>query len=121
MVAMGKKDPSMKRTFGASTMGKGAAYACEGNKDVGQGSMEIIDSTAPSLIRLKLDFVQPFEAHNKVTFTLMPQGNTTEVSWTMEGPAPYFAKIIHVFMNMDAMVGKDFEAGLASLKTLAEK
>lgn len=116
-----KKDPAMKRTFGTTTAGKGATYAWEGNKDVGQGSMEIIDSAAPSRIRLKLDFVQPFEAHNMVTFTLTPQGNTTELSWAMEGPIPYFAKIIHVFINMDAMVGKDFEAGLASLKSLAEK
>ena len=116
-----KKDPSMKRTFGASTVGKGASYAWEGNKDVGQGSMEIFEAIAPTRIRLKLDFVQPFEAHNVVTFTLTPRGNATEISWAMEGPVPYFAKIIHVFMNMDAMVGKDFEAGLASLKTLAEK
>lgn len=116
-----KKDPAMKRTFGATTAGKGATYAWEGNKDVGQGSMEIVDAVAPSRIRLKLDFVQPFEAHNVVTFTLTPQGKTTEVSWAMEGPAPYFAKIIHVFINMDTMVGKDFEAGLASLKALAEK
>ena len=116
-----KKDPSMKRTFGASTVWKGASYAWEGNKDVGQGSMEIFEAIAPTRIRLKLDFVQPFEAHNVVTFTLTPRGNATEISWAMEGPVPYFTKIIHVFMNMDAMVGKDFEAGLASLKTLAEK
>lgn len=115
-----KKDPAMKRTFGTTTAGKGATYAWEGNKDVGRGSMEIVDSVMPSRIRLKLDFIQPFEAHNVVTFTLTPQGNITEVSWAMEGPVPYFAKIIHVFINMDAMVGKDFEAGLTSLQSLAE-
>lgn len=116
-----KKDPAMKRTFGTTTAGKGATYAWEGNKDVGRGSMEIVDSVMPSRIRLKLDFIQPFEAHNVVTFTLTPQGNITEVSWAMEGPVPYFAKIIHVFINMDTMVGKDFEAGLANLKALTEK
>lgn len=116
-----KKDPAMKRTFGTTTAGKGATYAWEGNKDVGRGSMEIVDSVMPSRIRLKLDFIQPFEAHNLVTFTLTPQGNITEVSWAMEGPVPYFAKIIHVFINMDTMVGKDFEAGLANLKALTEK
>jgi hypothetical protein len=83
--------------------------------------MEIVESVTPSRIRLKLDFIQPFEAHNAVTFTLTPQGKGTGISWAMEGPVPYFAKIIHVFINMDAMVGRDFEAGLASLKTLAEK
>lgn len=116
-----KKDPAMKRSFGANTAGKGATYAWEGNRDVGQGSMEIVDSVASSRIRLRLDFVQPFEAHNMVTFTLTPQGSTIELGWAMEGPIPYFAKIIHVFMDMDAMVGKDFETGLNNLKALAEK
>ena len=116
-----KKDPAMKRTFGAVTSGKGATYAWEGNKDVGSGSMEITESVAPSKVGLKLDFLKPFEAHNTVEFTLAPAGDVTNVTWAMQGPTPYFAKIIHVFMDMDSMVGKDFEAGLANLKAAAEK
>lgn len=111
----------MKRTFSAITSGKGATYAWHGNKEVGRGSMEIIESIPPSKIRLRLDFEAPFEAHNMVTFTLVSRHGTTEVSWLMEGPVPYFAKILHVFINMDKMCGRDFEAGLANLKTLAEK
>ena len=116
-----KKDPAMKRTFGTTTAGKGATYAWDGNKDVGQGSMEITEATPSSRIALKLDFIKPFEGHNTVEFTLAAQGDTTNVSWVMQGPTPYFAKIIHVFINMDNMVGKDFEAGLANLKAAAEK
>ena len=116
-----KKDPAMKRSFGAATSGKGATYAWEGNKDVGQGSMEITQSVPSSRIALKLDFVKPFEGHNVVEFTLEPKGDATQVTWTMAGDTPYFAKIIHVFVNMDSMVGKDFEAGLANLKSIAEK
>jgi uncharacterized protein YndB with AHSA1/START domain len=116
-----KKDPALKRTYGVAMSGKGALYAWEGNKDVGQGSMEIADSVPPSKVRLKLDFVKPFEAHNIVEFTLQPQGDATSVTWSMQGDTPFFGKIIHVFINMDAMVGKDFEAGLANLKTEAEK
>jgi uncharacterized protein YndB with AHSA1/START domain len=116
-----KKDPAMKRTFGAATSGKGAVYAWEGNKNVGQGSMEIAESVPPSKVTLKLDFVKPFEAHNIVQFTLEPKGDVTNVTWAMQGDTPYFAKIIHVFINMDSMVGKDFEAGLANLKAAAEK
>jgi len=115
-----KKDPAMKRTYGATTAGKGATYAWEGNKEVGQGSMEITGSTPSSQVVLKLDFIKPFEGHNTVEFTLQPQGDTTNVTWTMQGPTPYFAKIIHVFVNMDNMVGKEFENGLASLKAAAE-
>lgn len=116
-----KKDPGMKRTYGATTSGKGATYAWDGNKDVGKGSMEIIESAPPSKIRLKLDFETPFEAHNRVAFTLEPRDGGTAVTWLMEGPVPYFAKIIHLFFNMDKMVGGDFETGLANLKALAEK
>ena len=116
-----KKDPAMKRSFGAATAGKGASYAWEGNKDVGQGSMEITNSVPSSAISLKLDFLKPFEAHNVVDFTLEAKGDSTQITWTMAGPTPFFGKIIHVFMDMDRMVGKDFEAGLANLGAVAEK
>jgi uncharacterized protein YndB with AHSA1/START domain len=116
-----KKDPAMKRTFGATTAGKGASYAWEGDKNVGMGSMEITDSSAPSRVGLNLDFLKPFEAHNKVEFTLEPQGDATLVTWDMQGPLPYMFKIMHVFFNMDKMVGTDFEAGLANLKSAVEE
>jgi len=116
-----KKDPGMKRTFGIVTAGKGAVYAWDGNKDVGQGSMEITESAAPSRLAIRLSFVKPFEARNNVEFSLEPRGAATQVTWTMRGPAPYISKIIHMFVDIDRMVGGDFEAGLASLKAIAEK
>jgi uncharacterized protein YndB with AHSA1/START domain len=116
-----KKDPGMKRTFSATTAGKGATYAWDGDKNVGRGSMEITEAVPASKIRLKLDFETPFEAHNIVTFTLEPRDGATQVTWLMEGPAPYLARIMHVFFNMDKMVGGDFEAGLAAMKAAAEK
>lgn len=115
-----KKDPAMKRTFGVTTAGKGATYSWEGNKDVGQGGMEIQDSVPSSKVTIKLDFLKPFEAHNIVDFTLQPEGDATKVTWEMHGPAPYFSKVMQVFISMDKMVGTDFEAGLASMKTVAE-
>ena len=114
------KDPAMKRTYRGSAKGKGAVYAWEGDKNVGTGSMEIADTTPPSRVTLKLDFTKPFEAHNMVDFTLEPKGDSTTVTWAMHGPVPYMAKIMHVLINMDRMVGKDFEVGLANLKAVAE-
>ena len=116
-----KKDPAMKRTYGSTTTGKGAHYGWEGNSDVGQGSMDITDSVPSSKVALKLDFVKPFEGHNTVDFTLAPQGDTTNVTWKMQGPAPFITKVMQVFCNMDSMIGKDFETGLANLKAAAEK
>lgn len=116
-----RKDPAMQRTFGPSTSGPGAVYAWSGNGEVGQGRMEIAESVPPSRIAIKLDFEKPMEAHNFVEFNLEPRGSGTHVSWSMEGRSSYPAKIIQVFIDMDKMVGRDFEAGLASLKEVAEK
>ncbi len=116
-----KKDPAMKRTFSATTSGKGAAYAWEGNREVGKGRMEITESTPSSAVALKLEFLEPFETQNAVRFTLEPKGELTQVSWTMNGPMPYISKVITIFCDMDAMIGKDFETGLGNLKAAAEK
>jgi Polyketide cyclase / dehydrase and lipid transport len=115
-----KKDPAMKRTFGAVTAGKGATYAWEGNKDVGQGSMEIVESS-PRKILIKLDFLKPFEAHNMGEFLLDAKGDGTSVTWAIYGPSPYMSKVIGTFMDFDDMIGRDFEKGLADLKAAAEK
>lgn len=115
-----KKDPAMKRTFSGAASGKGAVYTWDGDKNVGQGSMEITEATAPSKVALKLDFLEPFEAHNQVEFIIVPRGSASEVTWTMIGPANFLTKIMHVFFDMDRMVGGDFEAGLAALKAAAE-
>ena len=115
------KDPAMKRSYSGAASGKGAVYAWEGNKNVGSGRMEILDASAPSKIVIKLDFFTPFEGHNTAEFTMLPQGDATNVTWLMYGPLPFMGKIMHVFINMDRMVGKDFEIGLANLKRLTEK
>jgi len=116
-----KMDPAMKRTFSGAASGKGAVYEWEGNHEVGKGRMEIMESSPPSKVVIKLDFIKPFEAHNIAEFTLESKGDSTNVTWAMHGPNPYIAKVIHIFFSMDSMVGKQFEAGLANLKTIAEK
>jgi hypothetical protein len=115
-----KKDPGMKRTYAGAPAGKGAIYEWDGNKEVGHGRMEILEAT-PSKVVIKLDFVTPFEAHNTAEFTARPNGEGTAVTWAMYGPSPYVAKVMQTVMNMDRMIGKDFEAGLQSLKSVAEK
>ena len=115
-----KMDPAMKRGYSGAAKGKGAVYAWQGNSEVGQGRMEITEA-APSRVALDLDFVKPFEAHNKVVFTLVPRGDATEVTWAMQGPVPYMDKVVHVLFDMDSMVGKQFETGLANLKIVAER
>ena len=116
-----KLDPTMKRTYSGAESGKGAVYEWEGNAKIGTGRMEIVDATPPSKVAIKLDFLKPIEGHNIAEFTLEPQGDSTNVTWIMRGPAPFISKVIQVFVSMDSMVGKDFDAGLANLKTIAEK
>ena len=115
-----KKDPAMKRTLSGPASGKGAIYAWEGNKNVGKGRMEIADAAPPSRIAIDLSFEKPFAAQNVVVFSFEPQGGATVVTWAMRGRSPFMAKLFGVFVDMDAMIGKDFEAGLANLKAVAE-
>ena len=115
------KDPDMQRQLSGAATGQGAVYEWTGDKNVGQGRMEILESTAPGKIVIKLDFLKPFEAHNTATFTLMPQGDATDVTWAMDGPSPFITKVMSVVFNIDKMVGNDFEAGLANLKRVTEQ
>ena len=115
-----KKDPMMKRTFSGAASGKGAVYEFDGNKEVGKGRLTITDTVPPSKVTIALDIVEPFAAHNIVEYTLESKGDATQVTWSMTGQSPYVAKVICLFMNMDRMVGKDFEVGLANLKVVAE-
>ena len=114
------RDPAMTRSFSGAESGQGAVYAWEGNKNVGSGRMEILEADSPSLVKIQLDFLKPFEAHNIAEFTMLPQGDATNLTWAMHGPLVFTAKVMHVFINMDKMIGKDFEAGLANLKRLTE-
>ena len=115
------KDPAMNRTYEGAGSGKGAVYAWDGNNNVGSGRMEILETAVPSKITIKLDFFKPFEGHNTAEFTMLPQGDATLLTWTMHGPAVFISKVMQVFMNLDHMIGRDFEVGLANLKKLAEK
>ncbi|MES2902152.1 MAG: SRPBCC family protein [Pseudomonadota bacterium] len=116
-----KIDPNMVRTFSGAPSGKGALYHWKGNSDVGEGRMEVTEVTMPTAVAIKLDFIAPFESANTTVFKLAPQGESTTVTWTMDGPMSFTTKLMSVFMSMDAMIGKDFEKGLANMKAAAEK
>jgi hypothetical protein len=114
-----KLDPESKDTYVGAGSGRGAAYTWEGKK-LGAGRMEIVDTAAPRLVVMKLDFLKPFEAHNTAEFKIEPQGDGTRVTWAMFGPATFMSKLMGLVFNPDKMVGGSFERGLADLKAAAE-
>ncbi len=114
-------DPEMSRTHGGAQHGVGATYGWEGNKKVGRGKMEIIETVVPSRVVIQLDFIAPWEAHNVTELTLAPDGGGTRLTWEMHGPLNYMMKLMGVFMSMDRMVGRDFERGLANLAEVVER
>jgi hypothetical protein len=116
-----RMDPNLRRSYSGAERGEGAVYEWEGNSKVGKGRMEIVEAPPPSRVAITLDFLKPFEAHNTAEFTLVPRGDATEVTWAMHGPNLFIGKVMGVFMSMDRMIGKDFEAGLANLKAAAEQ
>src|ERR1700751_4296595 len=95
------RDPELKRTYSGSASGKGAVYAWEGNRNVGSGRMEIMESAAPSKIVIKLDFIKPFEGHNTAEFTLAGGANATAVNWVMTGPSIFFSKVMKGLITFD--------------------
>jgi hypothetical protein len=113
------RDPSLKRTYSGNPSGVGAVYAWEGDRNVGAGRMEIVEST-PRNVRIQLDFFAPFKANNMAEFTFAPKGNATEVVWSMTGKNVLLGKVMSVFMDMDKMIGNDFANGLAAMKATAE-
>jgi uncharacterized protein YndB with AHSA1/START domain len=116
-----KLDPAMKKTLSGAASGKGTVYEWEGNSKAGKGRMEITESSVPNEITIQLDFMKPFEAHNFAEFTMVPNGDVTEVTWAMRGPNLFVGKVMSIFLDMDNLIGKDFETGLANLKALTEK
>jgi hypothetical protein len=114
-------DPNLQRSYSGAASGRGAKYAWVGNKKVGEGNMEITKSVPSSSLVLDLNFLKPFKASNVTEFTLVPKGDITTLTWEMRGPTPFVMKIMHIFMDFDKIVGKDFERGLANLRPVVEK
>lgn len=114
-------DPALQRTYRGAASGDGAVYEWSGNKNIGQGRMEITESLPLYKVALKIDFIKPFEAHNTIEFTLVTEDDTTTLTQAMYGPSPYLSKLIGIFCSMDKMVGQKYEEGLANLKKLSEK
>ena len=121
-----KEDPTMKRIYSGAESGAGAVSDWQGKGNAGKGRMTIVESAAPNKVLVKVDFVRPFVAHNVNEFVLEPNeepsepGSSTKVTWTMRGPNLFFMKVMGVFVNMDRMLGKHFEAGLQNLKSVLE-
>jgi uncharacterized protein YndB with AHSA1/START domain len=116
----GKIDPAMKQTYEGAPAGTGAVYSWAGNNEVGVGRMTITERRPNDLIRIKLEFFKPFAARSQSEFTFKPEGGQTAVTWSMTGNNNFMAKAVHLFMNMDKMVGGQFEKGLAQMKAVVE-
>jgi hypothetical protein len=115
-----KRDPAMKQNYEGAPSGAGAIYSWAGNKEVGEGRMTLTESRPNDLIRINLEFMKPFKATNTAEFSFKPDGNQTAVTWSMSGRKVFIMKVFGLFMNMDKMIGGDFEKGLASMKSVVE-
>jgi hypothetical protein len=115
-----KLDPNMTRRFEGPAAGPGAVYAWSGNSKAGEGRMTILESRPGESVSIRMEFFKPFAATNQATFTLAASENETRVTWSTEGENTLMGKAISAFLDMDSLLGKDFEAGLANLDTAAQ-
>jgi hypothetical protein len=115
-----KLDPNTKMTYSGAPRGVGAKYAWQGNSKVGKGNVEIVESTPSTLVRCKLEFIEPFAATAEAKYVLVPEGDhATTVTWSMDGKNNLVGKVFSLFMNMDKQVGTQFESGLANLSKVS--
>jgi|SRR5215210_1795473 len=112
-------DPDLHREYAGSDNGTGAVYAWSGNRKAGAGKMTITNAEENRLVDIDLQFEKPFKSRNRTTFTLEPSGESTQVTWRMEGPRPLIMRLAGPLMNMDKIVGKDFDKGLDRLALTA--
>lgn len=115
-----KIDPAMKKTFDGPEEGEGASYAWAGNSEIGEGQMTIIESKPAELVKIRLDFYSPMEGTSISELRFVPSGEKTEVSWSISGENDFMGKAFGLFMDMDKMIGDNFEKGLADLKSITE-
>lgn len=115
------RDPGIQGYYNDITAGVGASYSFDGSKDIGAGHMSITKSKPFSQVDMSLVMLKPFPGANEISFYLHPEADSTQVSWHMRGKAPYIMKVMSLFFNMDAVVGKAFEQGLADLKKRVEQ
>lgn len=115
-----KLDPRMKKVFNGTPGAAGSSYYWSGTAKVGEGTITVRELMPPSKVTMQLDMLKPIEGHNVVEFNLEPTNGGTRVTWAMRGANSFLSRIAGVFMNMDTMIGNDFEDGLASLKTQVE-
>jgi uncharacterized protein YndB with AHSA1/START domain len=117
-----KIDPQMQRNHSGAASGIGAHYAWNGNREVGQGTMEIVESVPNTKVGLHMHFIKPFEGHSTVDFTLVANNDETVVTQTMHGTSTFLPKLMcALFFNQDKMIGGKMEEGFAHLKAIAEK
>ncbi len=114
-------DPTMKRTYIGAKVGKGAVYEWAGNKEVGKGRLETVESIENKYVKIAMHFIEPMEGDSSTEYILTPTGEGTNVKWVMSGPMNYVSKVMCIFFDMDKMIGNQFDKGLAKLRTLAEK
>ncbi|MGA9659555.1 MAG: SRPBCC family protein [Asticcacaulis sp.] len=113
-------DPDLKRSFSGAETGLGAVYDWAGTK-AGTGRMEIIEADVAKRLIISLNFIKPMKANNTAEFTLQKTGEDTVVTWAMFGPSPFMSRLMSTFLNIDDLIGRDFERGLHNLKTISEK
>lgn len=116
-----KKDPDMARVYSGPEAGPGQRLDWDGDAEIGKGYLAIVAASPASRVDMELNMIKPMKAQNLVTFTLVPQDGATTVTWAMAGSVPLWAKVLHLFVDMDRMCGGEFETGLASLKAMAER
>ena len=114
-------DPDAKIAFEGPEVGKGAAMTWNGNDEVGESKMTVVESDPDTNVNIKVSFTRPFEGDTNSAFSFTPKGDQTDDAWSMHGTHSFMEKVFCVVLNGLGMMGKDIDKGLSQLKSVAEQ
>lgn len=115
-----KLDPDAKVSFEGPSTGEGTVMTWAGNREVGVGKMTLVESKPDEIVKIRIDFTEPFEGTSGAQFAFKPEGDKTTVTWSMDDDHTFMEKAFCLIMNGKKMVGDQMDKGLAKLKQVSE-
>jgi uncharacterized protein YndB with AHSA1/START domain len=116
-------DPNLKMSYMGPKEGIGSISSWESPGRMGVGQAEIVGVIPDQKIQTKITYKKPMVFEQLSEFTLTPNGETTTMTWAVTGKNNFIGRLMCTLsmMNMDKMVGGEFEKGLNKLKSEIEK
>lgn len=116
-----QEDSDAEGRFDGAERGEGAIFEWRGTDEYGAGRMTIVESRPTEYIEIKLEFFEPYESVSTTFFGFEESGGGgTDVTWSMYSEHNFMSKAISLFMDVEEMIGEDYQEGLSRLDEVVQ-